>query len=257
MENKQSCFKIKIEAGNEHRSISMDIYDDTAFFYDAYKRAARAVTHIVARSNEYTCRGMKQRDGCGREEPCHSRVTPFSAGSRFALSEYHSNIVAFCADRGQGKTSAMLSVAAGLKNMTSDGGSREHSRREKHDFWNSVMTDNAEQENNPVLGTHFELLDVIDPTSMTENDSFMRMVISKMFKSASDRWSRYVNEMNEDGYCSGTHKELKEKLAEQFLACFKGVNFLKKTNGDLFGNFDDLNALAEFGDSSNFKESFS
>ena len=64
MENKQSCFKIKIEAGNEHRSISMDIYDDTAFFYDAYKRAARAVTHIVARSNEYTCRGIRRQPLC-------------------------------------------------------------------------------------------------------------------------------------------------------------------------------------------------
>ena len=226
-ENK-NVFEIKIKQGMEHYSNLMDIYDKNEFFYDSYRQAAYAITRIAEMSS-VARKKQNKPDNYINNYP----------------SEFHNNIIAFCADRGQGKTSAMISMADALHKMDSS------CREEKEIFWNK-QCDN--KETNPVLDTHFDCLSVIDPTCFEDNDSIIRTVISKMFKRASDKWksdsAAYSFRADE------RYRDKKEKLSDKFFGCFKGLDYLYKEKKEISSYYDDINMAAEYGDSNNFKKEF-
>ena len=226
-ENK-NVFEIKIKQGMEHYSNLMDIYDKNEFFYDSYRQAAYAITRIAEMSS-VARKKQNKPDNYINNYP----------------SEFHNNIIAFCADRGQGKTSAMISMADALHKMDSS------YREEKEIFWNK-QCDN--KKTNPVLDTHFECLSVIDPTCFEDNDSIIRTVISKMFKRASDKWksdsAAYSFRADE------RYRDKKEKLSDKFFRCFKGLDYLYKEKKEISSYYDDINMAAEYGDSNNFKKEF-
>lgn len=230
-------YRIQIKEGAEHHSSVMNIYDKSAFFFNFYQKAAKAVTAIVRQSAEYYVK-------YGTDLPAYgTSVVP----DRF---EYHNNIVAFCADRGQGKTSAMLSMAEALQNIAPDS-SQEHKK-----FWNDPSVKlSRDGIDNPVLNTRFELLGTVDPTCMESKDSLIRTIVSKMFKSASDKWNERVNKSSGGQYYN-KYRDKKEALAKKFLTCFKGIDYLYREKKELSASYDDLNMLAEYGDSNNFKDSF-
>ena len=223
-------YHIQIEKGMEHHSKLMNIYDKDDLFYDAYCQAAYAITRIVERS-----RAEQQKNYAHQwYENCYRQF------------EYHNNIVSFCADRGQGKTSAMLSVAEALQTMQT----RTH-EKEQRAFWNQQMKDNRD---NPVLSVHFECLPVSDPNSLEKNTSILRTVMSKMFKAASENWESAANNLSSRQHDEKHQK--KEQLAKQFLKCFKGLDFLYKEKKEIASYYDDLNMAAEYGDSNNMKAAF-
>ena len=160
--------------------------------------------------------------------------------------EYHNNIVSFCADRGQGKTSAMLSVAESLRTIES----RDQAEK-KQQFWKKAMD---EETPNPVLDTHFECLPVSDPNSLEKNDSILWTVMSKMFKAASEKWEMLSENLSSRH--NNEKRRKKEMLADQFLKCFKGLDYLYKEKKEISSYYDDLNMAAEYGDSNNMKEAF-
>ena len=241
MSDKKDSFQITIKQGMEHHSNLMDIYDENDFFYSSYQQAAYAITKIVEMSNFM----LEENDYDKRYGTYHQNF------------EYHNNIVAFCADRGQGKTSAMLSMADALDNMITDKKRRSEKDKEqakeqaKIKFWNERCDSGI---SNPVLDTHFECLTVIDPNCFEKNASVLRTVISKMFKSAADKWKRDTEYfLNSD--TSKEKQKKKELLADKFLACIKGLDYLHKEKEEVSSYYDDLNMAAEYGDNSNFKSS--
>lgn len=94
-------YTIRIKEGNELHTATMDTYDEDAFFYSSYQQAAATVTKIVKLSNDYLTKPARSSTSSGAP----------------SYAQYHNNIVAFCADRGQGKTSAMLSMAEALRQI--------------------------------------------------------------------------------------------------------------------------------------------
>ena len=222
-----SSLKIEIEKGMEHHSNLMNIYDENNFFYSSYHRAAYAITRIIEMSR------IEQEKNSSRQWYENS----------YQSFEYHNNIVSFCADRGQGKTSAMLSMAEALRTI-------ENRKNGRSEFWNSQPHNDSD---NPVLHTHFECLSVIDPKSLEKDDSILRTLMSKMFKSASDAWNDSVR-CPSSGY-SHEEKQTREDLAKKFMKCFKTMNYLyeKKAENPYY---DDLNMMAEYGDRNNLKSSF-
>ena len=236
-------YEIEIVEGNEHHSKIMDIYDAEGFFYDSFKQAALAVTEIVSLSSRFNqeCKGLQSGNF-------------FPAASRRAdvLSEYDNNIVSFCADRGQGKTSAMLSMADALTYL--------NGREKTSDvlsFWNSQsMRAFFRNGNNPVLSKQFVTLDLIDPTRMEKNDSIIRIIISKMFKAASEKWESFLDTSAPERRDIDRYRLLQQRLADKFLDCFKGLDYLYRSSETVFSSYDDLNMLAEYGDSNNFRMSF-
>lgn len=239
----QQSYTIKIKEGNEHHSISLDVYDQSEYFYSAFKQAAAAITKIINLSYNFFNNET--------EDPTLQKFLDYS--------EYHNNIIAFCADRGQGKTSAMLSMAKALYKLQVDLNS-DKDKNSVLNFWNdksvNIISNNYSNQNNPVLSTKFVVLPTIDPTVMEAKDSILRTVISKMYKYAADKWSYYATNLSAE-YNSESIYSLREKLANQFLTCFKGIDSLSKKETDNFSYYDDLNQLSELGDSTNIKESFS
>ena len=134
--------KIVIQQGDEYRAKVETEYDKEAFFAQVYEDAERMIRAIVRDSHE---RKLKEER---KNVKSQSMITDGN------------NVIVFCGKRGQGKTSAMKTVAYYMENeeiVFPDG-------KEK-------LADKA----------HFYVLETIDPSSLNEDESIVRVLISKMF----------------------------------------------------------------------------
>lgn len=237
---------IRVLRGNEYRTLIMDIYNKHDFFYDTFTKAAAVVTEIVDRSIRY----KNQKKFKSRKENLMSNSNFYSD----SVSNYPNNILSFCAERGQGKTSAMLSLSRALRNIYNE----DEKIIRKQEFWNDKKVKASSSDNsNPVLNTRFEILNPIDPTVMEESDSIVKSVISKMFKSAEEKWNNYISNNFYNKQSPNADEALKEKLLRKFVLCFRGADRLEKCAKDSSEFYDNLNLLAEYGDSTNFKKQLS
>ena len=84
---------IEIIKGDEYRVKIERRFHKDIFFEDVYRRANMIVYEIIKETNEYLDVSKKE------------------AGYSIKGQRMGNNIVAFCAERGQGKTSAMQSYA--------------------------------------------------------------------------------------------------------------------------------------------------
>lgn len=228
--------KIFVSKECEHQIRLMDIYDEDNFFYSSFKKAALAISGVV----ECTCQYYKR----------YPENT--SDLDMFTLMNYPNNIVSFCAQRGQGKSSAMFSMADALRKINYDKAGRIG------EFWNhkDVNVLNV-PDSNPVLNSRFELLDPIDPTLMEPKDSIVRTIISKMFRAVNKKWDVLCHSqrfLNNDRKVN----KIKDDLVEKFLECYRGLDYLNEDKDKLSASnaFDDLYRLSELGDSANFKCAF-
>lgn len=165
---------IRVLRGQEDHSNIECIYDENLFFRDLYTRA-RACTDEILKVNAQICEswGKLRQHGCVL--PCQNgRPISYAAARSRTESEYFacahlSNVISFCADRGQGKTSAMLSYATALSNTGVAGDGEWENRRDL--FW----------KNTSVCKYSFEVLQSIDPTELEPEDSILKVVLSQMY----------------------------------------------------------------------------
>ena len=227
---------IKVSRGNEYRTLTMDIYNENDFFHGMFKSAARVVTEIVNRSERVKSSGSGSIGSSGHD----------------MIQNFPNNIISFCAERGQGKTSAMLSMSKALREIS---GSND---RKHIDFWNdNAVLGTCRTCPNPVLESRFEILDPIDPTMMEETDSIIKNVISKMFKTAEEKWKDHIDHSFYSKKDIAYDPSKKEKILRKFVECFRGADRLNGDGANSSASYDDLNMLAEYGDSTNFKKSLS
>lgn len=209
---------ISVYRGDEYRTKVSDIYQETDFFYDSYRQAARGVKDIVHFTQKFYQEDARRDTG----------ITKY-----MRLASYPNNIIAFCAGRGQGKTSAMLSFSSALRSLDEE--------RVKKRFWGEKMLENS-----------FCVLNPIDPTMLEGKESILQVIISRMFdhyerkseRAQSGSLDRYQNFDNDNS-----------ELLELFRGCFRSLDILQ--NGrQLQDSYDDLEFLADLGDSSNMKRFF-
>ena len=227
MSGKHRMIDINISKGNEYKTLVMDIYKETEFFHESFVKAAGVITEIVSTAAY-----------CGGDQ---------GHGESRLLVNYPNNIIAFCAERGQGKTSAMLSMADALRNL-----SGHDDEQQKNKFWNEKINRiNFIGTENPVLNTGFEIIDPVDPTMMEKSDSIIKNVLSKMFKKAEEKWNSGVFDHHSKAFKSSQ----KEEMLQKFVACFRAADHLKRDDVNSSMSYDDLNLLAEYGDSASFRKS--
>src|SRR5699024_10250081 len=148
------------------------------------------------------------------------------------LHEYPNNVIAFCADRGRGKTTAMLSFSNALEAL---GTSPENSPQK---LWGTLPA--MEQP----LNARFEVMAPIDPAAMENTDSVLQQIISQLFENfcrEAKRRSRYE---------SGGKKCDREELSDKFQKCAQAIDALyksEKTPDTLIE--DELDKIAEIGQS--------
>lgn len=187
--------------GKEHKLIvSKDIHNENEFMYPAYQQAANALCEIVTHAKAFN-----KLDVC-RE-----------------LYGYSQNIIAFSGERGQGKTSTMVSFSKAMSDRN---------------LKDSMFTDCT-----------FQVLPPIDPTVMEETQSILGVILSRMYRMAEDRWSKNCDGR---GFKLGNPTEAqKNELLQQFQRCLRGINSIKYRKGAEIKSLIEIN---EMGDSSLLKQ---
>ncbi len=156
---------ITIRQGDEYRAKEGSIYIANDIFHENFSEAARILGEILRHSDCYL-------------EDLDKKVIDFSQIDSGSLLGYPNNIIAFCAERGHGKTSAMVTFAKALQNLSEKGD------EEKGSFWDTVLEKAKEKGSKGTkeqglawMEKHsFHILTRIDPTTMGKNDSILRVM---------------------------------------------------------------------------------
>lgn len=112
-------YEICIKKGREHRAVLTPerVNSPTEFFYTAYQDAKYQLWEIILASFQNKNTEEKRLSTKKRIELLH---------------EYPNNLIAFCADRGRGKTTAMLSFSNALEMIGST------SNGDPQNFWGNI-----------------------------------------------------------------------------------------------------------------------
>lgn len=138
------------------------------------------------------------------------------------------NIVAFCAERGQGKTSAMQSFS----NILKEDAKKEYYKRE-------------------CRGVDFEVLDSIDPSSLDKGESIVRVLLSRIFDKMVtkleelDKSERFYDYRREPDFIKKNRE-----IFPLFQECYENIDYLRKEKGV---EQNSLEKLAQLGSSARLK----
>lgn len=227
---------ITVEKDREYAAREDDVYNERTYFASVYRQAVSCLKSVLKYSVKLDSGNsiLEDRTGlCQQESESLLRLSDARLNSM--LLNRPSNIMSFCADRGQGKTTAMVSFAKALRNA------HLAKSMEKEAFWG-----------NQIPGYCFDVINSIDPTGMEEHDSIIKMVLSRMF-------SRF-REKCECLDCAHTDtlamENRRDELAMQFQKCFHDLGVLHSGKSmQSMDMEDELERIAELGDSSNFRAS--
>lgn len=212
-------YEICIKKGREHRAVLTPerVNSPTEFFYTAYQDAKYQLWEIILASFQNKNTEEKRLSTKKRIELLH---------------EYPNNLIAFCADRGRGKTTAMLSFSNALEMIGST------SNGDPQNFWGNIPR--KEQ----VLETRFEVMSPIDSASMENSESVLQQIISQLFENFC------VMAKNHSRYESGISNRNHDALADKFQKCAQAIDSLyadPKARDTLIE--DELDKIAEIGQS--------
>ena len=121
--------KIYITHGAEYRAVEECIYEENLLFGDVYAQARDCLEEIIKISEQ-----MQNAEQGADSELCEPYEEQGPYGKRKPeniVRRRSSNLIAFCAERGGGKTSAMISFVRALQNLRRSPNKNE----QKEEFW--------------------------------------------------------------------------------------------------------------------------
>lgn len=219
MEESGKLYEICIQKGREHRAVLTPdrVNSPTEFFYNSYQDAKYQLREIVLASFQNKKDEEEQLTTKERIELLH---------------KYPNNVIAFCADRGRGKTTAMLSFSNALEML----GASEKGDPLK--FWDNIL------DKERILAVRFEVMASIDPASMENSESVLEQIISQLF----ENFCRKVK--SKSRYESGGKNSDRDALSCMFQKCAQAIDALykdPKTRDTLIE--DELDKISEIGQS--------
>ena len=198
--------KLKIYKGKEFKVCVGDSISENDLFFEEYKKAARMLDEII----EYD--GKKDVDN---------------------EMEYENNIIAICGERGEGKSSVMLTfVKAVRKYISSD--------KEGKDVFGEFKN---------IKHTYFTEPVIIDPSMFDDMHSILDVVLAKLY-SKTDKTHKNMQHGDKKNYKY-------EELIAQFQTVYRYVSLInnqKQTLDDQYDYEGDIGRLSRLGDSTNLKE---
>lgn len=169
--------KIIINQGDEYKEkLETDIQKD-CFFYEAYN-SANTILYNILRDMDINNKLVDKHRKCG---------------NRHSIN----NIITFNADRGHGKTSAMISFANYLAN--------------KNHLGSSMFDENFDYS--------FKLLPVIDPSELNSGESILRIFLARLFKEYQDIKNALFENNVTENIQSARIKH--QEILELFQKCYK------------------------------------
>ena len=185
---------IKFYQGQENGVVNESVLQKESIFIKQYKHAANLLTEYVGSMNKLN------DDGVGLEVQ-----TP--------------NIIAFCGDRGEGKTSCMYSILNSIK---------------QHELF-KLVDDKDEKAKKLLQETDFYCLPIVDPAFFDHNHNILELVIGQMYQI-------YIKENNNhDGKGQQGSQELEKKF-QNTKTCLKHLDSAKH---EMYDVLEELDALAE------------
>lgn len=197
-------YKIKIEDADK---LSL------SYFKKIYEKAGKAAEDILRKSKDSDNNCEKRRKGC--EEPI-----------LFARQkEEYNNIIAFCGERGTGKSSAMITFAQSLVEI-----------KKTNEFYDKT---------GQLKDYSFHYLDVIDPSMFEDNEHVFEVILSQLFSS-------FTKELNKN---KETDHDKKREVLELFQQVYENLKTVQK-NGDKY-NGEALETLSKLACGANLRNNFS
>lgn len=225
--------QITICKGQENHAREENIYDSMNFFLDVYQRARDCVEEVL-RLSFVKEQELRQCGQCGGRE--WMQYSDEMLNSQLIRNQ-PTNIIAFCAERGGGKTTAMVSFADALRKLVP-----EKLSQEQREFWQETS----------VCNYTYQVINRIDPTAMEAHDTILRMILSRMFS----HFQLVCERRYRDDYSScrmvNVERERNE-LAGLFQHCFHNLEVLLSKPEKPDGREDELEHIADLGDSANLR----
>lgn len=203
---------IEVRKGHEHELYKeQNILDRRMLMYPAYRAALEALGGIIASTNEWY---VNQHDSrCKRKD--------------MALYGYANNIIAFCGNRGQGKTSAMLSFTSAL-------GFRSHGYM--MDRWNN---DYERELNAYTRGRKFFILPPIDPTMLKEQGNVIGLVLANLLTEIEERWE-FPKKSTPAPHGGKPLEAKKYEILRTFQNCLVGLSMERREAAERKMDFDNF-----------------
>ena len=238
-----NVLRIVVQKGTEYQAIEEDIRDEGLFFRDVYRGARIMLEDILEMSDHVVSNASRGKNV--RLQDCSVQEL------NEIIRHRQNNVIAFCANRGYGKTSAMLSFIKGIKNAGNaqntydDEVNSENERKLKH-YWDGTRASQC----------LFDILDPIDPTSMEKDDSLLKMVLARMFARFSSHCENGQRQHStHNSYATDTAWENdKRVLMDHFLRCFYSAAQLHSNEKIVVGDLEDmLEHITQNGDGANLR----
>lgn len=191
--------KITVKENEEFRVKVITDFNENEFFYDAFVKARAEIEFIVKDTVYYH---MTKND---------------------TMLDFSNNIIAFSGDRGQGKSSAMLSFSNLLNNC-------------KKSLYKEFLGSFLSEKN-------YVVLDRIDPTKLEDTDNILLIIIGKIFHKFCNLW----NQSNKENVAQYSI------LLDQFQLCYEEIMTIKSSKESDHNLVNALENLGRIGDSGNLK----
>ncbi|MFR8133522.1 MAG: hypothetical protein ACLU7X_06655 [Anaerostipes hadrus] len=207
--------KLKIYKGEEFKIAIKDIKDGDTIFYDQYKQALKMLETIVKTS--HTIQEKEQKDIKNRNRNWQSE-------------DYENNIIAFCGERGEGKSSAMCTFIKSLSNIDEE------------------TLDDMGIKSDKIKNTYFDEPIIIDPSQFDGVHNILDIVLAKIYEKFKEDY-----EKNEE-----VSERRKEELLNQFQKVYRQVSMINNQSKILDDEFDyegNIGKLSKLGESTRLKTS--
>lgn len=211
----ESNLKFTIIKGREFKVVDNHFINEDDLFIEQYKQAAKMLNTIV---NE-------------RDENAESK-SPF-------MNEYENNIIAFCGERGEGKSSAMLTFINSLYDI---GLEREE------DFEKESKRYNLFEQYRNLNRNHFANPIVVDPSQFDEVHNILDIILAKLYRN-------FMLKYEENNRCADEY--ITRQLQNQFQKVYREVSMINNQSKMLDDEFDyegNIGKLSKLGESTGLKE---
>jgi hypothetical protein len=166
-------------------------------------------------TNSYFLEAYRQAFSCFSDIHEDNKIT------RDSKREFN-NVIAFCGERGSGKTSAMMSFRNVLGAWEKERSTVETLLPKDHKFNNSLQ---------------FICLDAVDPSRFEPNDRLSGTVLSELYRRYAEKVEKNKRERHE-------HLDVQRKLEQSFVGLLRGIQLLSARDQSPFG--DPRSADSEF-----------
>lgn len=165
--------ELVIKRGEEFKISVKDKIEKTDLFYDQYISAAKMLNDIVSYADKDTL--------------------------EWEHSEFENNIIAFCGERGEGKSSAMMSFSKAVY---------EHDNHPDVSIFEGL---------DRIKNTYFAEPIVIDPSMLDDVHNVLDIILATLYKKFQDQYKE--NNQSIDGY-------KREELLDRFQKVYQCISLI-------------------------------